>query len=396
MDSFRRPSLIAFASTAGGMWLYEYSKQLLFPSITLWQSHGLTILLSAVAATVAVRRALRENNRLQRDAYYDRLTGLLNRNGFMDRVETQRRRAQADSAHEFALLFIDSDKFKSVNDSLGHSAGDALIRAMGLRIKAQLGPRDLLGRFGGDEFVVLQHGVNDADQAIAFADRIRDAMVDPFFIRGEEISSSVSIGVAMCDAEYAHAEEIARDADLAMYRAKASGRGRSQLFLPNMRTALMRRIALERDMGRAIERGQLRVLYQPIVALESGEITGFEALLRWHHPIHNIIPPTEFIPLAEENGLIVSIGASVLQIACAQGAEWARRYPAAPPSVSVNVSPRQLRHAEFVQTVAGCARGEWTRGGPSASGDYRERARARRCGIDARGARRARGGLASG
>jgi diguanylate cyclase (GGDEF)-like protein/PAS domain S-box-containing protein len=277
-------------------------------------------------------------------AFHDPLTGLPNRALFRERVEYALAGRRAGNVH---VLFIDLDRFKTVNDSLGHGTGDELLVAVAERLLPTLRGDDTLARLGGDEFAVLTVGVPDGGELVAR--RIVDALHDPFPVGGGDVSVSASIGVA-CDA--ASAEELLRDADVAMYGAKSAGRNRYEVFDPSMHTADRNRLRLESDLVHAIERRQLRVLYQPVVELFTDAVVGFEALVRWEHPEFGTISPLDFIPIAEETGLIVPIGRWVLGQACARARQWqvAHKRPV-PLTMAVNVSARQLQDPSFVDDV---------------------------------------------
>jgi diguanylate cyclase (GGDEF)-like protein len=251
-----------------------------------------------------------------------------------------------------AVLFLDLDHFKDVNDSRGHDAGDRLLIAVAARLRAAVGERDTVARLGGDEFAVHLAGVTDPGAAARAADRLLAALAAPFSLDGQVLTTGGSVGIAIADAAYARPEELLRDADLALYRAKAAGRGGYALFDPAMHARLLDRLALEGDLARATERDELRVYYQPMVALSSGRVTYLEALVRWQHPVRGLVAPGDFIPLAEETGLIVPLGRRILATACRQVVAWGRAYPdTPPPGLAVNLSPRQFRDPGLVDGV---------------------------------------------
>jgi diguanylate cyclase (GGDEF)-like protein len=249
-------------------------------------------------------------------------------------------------------MFLDIDNFKLINDSLGHDAGDQLLRAIGPRLATALRPVDTVARFGGDEFVVLCDEAHDGRDALIVADRLQGALGEPFVIEGEEHFLSASIGVAIASGRYAGPEELMRDADAAMYRAKERGRAQCELFDDAMRNRVIGRLRMENALRGVIDRGELRVSYQPIVSLADGSITGLEALMRWHHEGLGPVSPIEFIPIAEDTGLIVPLGAWMLEEVCKQTVRWEEELGVAPPPISVNLSTRQVAHAELVPTVA--------------------------------------------
>ncbi|HEY7948990.1 MAG TPA: EAL domain-containing protein [Acidimicrobiales bacterium] len=299
------------------------------------------------AVLVAVKditdqRALEEQ--LTYQAFHDPLTGLPNRALFRERVEYA---LAGRSAHHVHVLFIDLDRFKTVNDSLGHGSGDELLVAVAERLLPTLRGDDTLARLGGDEFAVLTLGVPDGGELVAR--RILEALRPPFAVGGGDVSVSASIGVA---GDAGSAEELLRDADMAMYGAKAAGRNRFEVFDPSMHHTDRNRLRLESDLVHAIERHQLRVLYQPVVEMETDTVVGFEALLRWEHPEFGTISPLDFIPIAEETGLIVPIGRWVLSQACAQARGWQVTHKRPVPlTMAVNVSALQLQERSFVDEV---------------------------------------------
>ena len=286
-------------------------------------------------------------------ALHDHLTGLPNRALFLARLNQALRRRDR-SPDRVAVLFLDLDGFKLVNDSLGHDVGDTLLVAVARRLRGVLRPGDTLARFGGDEFTVLCDHVADEEQALAVAQRLSDALLEPVELPGGgEVVVSTSIGVAFSGGPDDSADRLLRDADVAMYRAKEQGRARWQVFDVAMHTRAAQRLEVTRELRRARELGQMALHYQPQVSMADGRIVGVEALLRWRHPKHGLLPPSEFIPLAEESQLIVPIGAWVIAEACGQLAAWRRALPAAGQlGLCINVSARQLRSDELAGTVA--------------------------------------------
>jgi diguanylate cyclase (GGDEF)-like protein/PAS domain S-box-containing protein len=286
---------------------------------------------------------------LVHQAFHDGLTGLANRTLFAERVEHALARSGAD---DLAVLFIDLDDFKNVNDSLGHAAGDQLLVAAARRLQACLRPSDTAARLGGDEFSVLLERVVDAEAAAAVAGRILDTLHQPFGLNGRTIPIKASLGVATGRPGTDKAEELLRNADVAMYAAKAGGKDRHELFRPDMHEDMLQRLELEAELRHVVDRDQLVLHYQPIVELVSGRITRVEALVRWKHPTKGLLPPLAFIHLAEEQGLIGPIGMWVLLQACLQARRWQDQFPEAPPlSVHVNVSGRQLEEQRLVGEV---------------------------------------------
>jgi diguanylate cyclase (GGDEF)-like protein len=297
--------------------------------------------------------SLKDENRaletkLVYQAFHDSLTGLANRALFRDRAEHAL--ARSSRGERVAVLLLDLDDFKGVNDTLGHGEGDKLLEIVADRLRKATRGCDTIARIGGDEFAVLLEGVPTLDDAIQVVDRITEALSPPIALQGREVTVGASIGVAHARGEE-NVDELLRNADVAMYRAKDEGKGGHAVFEPGMYAALLERLELASDLGNALERGELHVLYQPIVELDSGCLTGVEALVRWHHPTHDMSSPKTFIPLAEETGLIVPIGRWVLGEACRQGRRW-QLSGGRPLTVSVNVSARQLVDPEFARDVA--------------------------------------------
>jgi diguanylate cyclase (GGDEF)-like protein/PAS domain S-box-containing protein len=293
---------------------------------------------------------LRYEQQIRHDALHDALTGLPNRTLLLDRLGHALERARRDDGH-VAVFFLDLDNLKVINDSLGHSAGDELLRAIGPRMREELRAADTVARFGGDEFAVLCEDIEDSAHAALIAERLVRAFEDPFVVGGEERYGSVSVGVVVTEAGSDRGpEELLSDADAAMYQAKELGRGRYEMFDTGLRDRITARLRMEGDLRRALEgEGRLWVAYQPYYRLPGREVAGVEALVRWDHPERGNIPPADFIPVAEESGLVVPLGAYVLRVACEQVARWQRRDPGL--RLTVNVSARQMATADFVDTV---------------------------------------------
>jgi diguanylate cyclase (GGDEF)-like protein/PAS domain S-box-containing protein len=300
---------------------------------------------------ISERRQLEDQ--LVHQAFHDSLTSLANRALFKDRVEhaLQRTKRQTPSV---AVLFLDLDGFKEVNDSLGHEAGDRLLIQVAERLHSCVRPSDTVARFGGDEFAVLIEDASDEIDVTQVADRVLEGLRQPFLVSGRELHVRGSMGIARMDSDVEGADQLLRNADLAMYRAKAAGRGGYERYDPEMHTELVARVQLESDLRRALEAGELYLHYQPTFDLASGQVVGAEALARWKHPIRGQVPPTEFIPLAEASGLIRPLGAWVLREACRQAAEWQRARPQRdkPLTLNINLSGRQLQFPEVVDDVA--------------------------------------------
>ena len=306
--------------------------------------------------TAALERAKAEleraNEKLLHDAFHDELTGLANRALFMDRLGVAIERAKRGGGRGFAVLFLDFDRFKLVNDSLGHTVGDALLVALSQRLRACVRPGDTVARMGGDEFTILLEDVDCLEGAIRTAERVQETLGAPFVIEGHTLHSSASVGIVSSDIGHSRPEDVLRDADIAMYRAKASGRAGYQVFTHDMRARAASLLALETDLRGAIRGGGLEVHYQPIVSVETGLPVGFEALARWPHPAHGVVSPSEFIPVAEEAGLIHELDAWVLRQACAQVKTWQEAFLNLPPlTLSVNVSGQGFARADLAERV---------------------------------------------
>ncbi len=288
---------------------------------------------------------------LEYEARYDALTGLATRKLFLEQLE----RAIANTRRHggmVAALFIDLDHFKTVNDTMGHAAGDELLAAVARRMQSVLRVGDFACRFGGDEFMVLCTGLESAADVADVAERLRDAVEHPFQIRGSDVFIGASIGIALAD-ETADASTLLSQADSAAYRAKERGRNRYEVFDDELRAAILDRLETETALRRAIDHDELRLLYQPVVNTSTGAVDGFEALLRWDRPGHGLVSPAAFLEVAEERGLIVPMGRQILEAACAQLVAWTGCGPGGTtPTVAVNLSARQLAHPEFVEQVA--------------------------------------------
>ena len=290
-------------------------------------------------------------SQLSYQAFHDSLTGLANRSLFVEAVETALAQMQRGEGDRPAVLFIDVDDFKTVNDSQGHAAGDILLVAIAERIQSCLRPDDLAARLGGDEFAVLLRSHVDKTDACRIVERIASAVRAPMMIHNREVMARTSTGVAMAD-DGSTVEDLLRNADVAMYMAKTRGKDTYEVFVPSMHKTLIERHQLKADLERAIARSEFVLHYQPIVDINTGRIVAAEALLRWEHPERGLVPPLQFVPLAEENGLIVPIGREILRQACAQARQWQLTLPgAANMAITVNLSPRQFEHAELLADV---------------------------------------------
>jgi diguanylate cyclase (GGDEF)-like protein/PAS domain S-box-containing protein len=304
-------------------------------------------------AALSIVNDVTERNRLYRQlregALHDPLTGGANRTLFTERVAHALARMRRRSA-TIAVLVADLDQFKHVNDSLGHAAGDALLQAAAGRIQATLRPGDTVARLSADEFALLLEEVGHPDGALEAAERLTAAFADPLEFADESLVMTISIGLATASTTHTSAEELLGNAELAMFEAKAAGRGTVTVFEPRMQATAAERLSLDQDLRRAVERDELRVFYQPQIATESGEIVGCEALVRWQHPLRGLVPPDNFIPLAEETGVISAIDAWVLRTACAQAAAW-HRAGHSDLVIAVNVSGRELGRADLVDRI---------------------------------------------
>ena len=290
--------------------------------------------------------------RLQHIAFHDSLTGLPNRSRFHEHMARAIERVQADPQRRFAVMFLDFDRFKLINDSMGHSAGDAFLIQVARRIRDNVRPGDVVARLGGDEFAVLCEDLEREAHAVTLAERLQLVLGEPLQISGTEISTSASIGITFSTIGYQLPEEVLRDADIAMYRAKAAGKARHALFDAGLHQQVTDRVRLEGELRRAVEAGHLSVAYQPLFNLASGKLTGFEALARWQHPIQGLISPAVFIPIAEETALIGPLTDFVLDAACRQLKLWQSRSAAfAGLSIQVNVSGNDIAHSAFAQRV---------------------------------------------
>ncbi|HEX8162769.1 MAG TPA: EAL domain-containing protein [Pyrinomonadaceae bacterium] len=294
----------------------------------------------------------RAEERLLHDAFHDALTGLPNRSLFIDHLKLAIARRQRDFEQNFAVLFLDLDRFKIINDSLGHMIGDQLLVGIARRLETCLRPGDTVARVGGDEFTILLEGVRDEAEAVTVAERIQAELSLPFYLSGREVFTTSSIGIAPGTTDYALPEEVLRDADTAMYRAKSLGKARHEVFDKEMHAVAMNLLQMETDLRGACERGEFFLEYQAIVSLEDFGVKGFEALVRWEHPERGTISPMDFIPVAEESGQVVAIGQWALGEACRRMQQWQHRFPADPPLfISVNLSIRQFNEPRLIEQV---------------------------------------------
>jgi len=330
---------------------------------TVWILENATLVSEPDAGQAAVLRTCvditqrkKAEEQLLHDALHDGLTGLANRALFLDRLRQAASRARRQGT-SFAVLFIDVDRFKLVNDSLGHAAGDRLLVEIAKRLRACVRDTDTFARFGGDEFTLLLEDIDGVSEATRTAGRLQQALERPFSVDGQDLFTSASVGIALGEGSTHAPEDLVRDADTAMYRAKALGKSRFEVFDPAMRARAITLLETETDLRHALDRGELVVHYQPIVSLADGTLLGFEALVRWRHPRKGLLLPLEFIPLAEETGLISALGRWVVDEACAALQRWRARFPVSAPLVmSVNISSRQFSTPGLVDDVAAIIR----------------------------------------
>jgi diguanylate cyclase (GGDEF)-like protein len=291
--------------------------------------------------------------RLIHTALHDTLTDLPNRALFMDRLGRAVERAKRHKEYRFAVLYLDLDRFKVVNDSLGHTIGDQLLIESARRLTLCLRDEDTVARLGGDEFAILLEDIQDTTHATQVADRIQHDLALPCELDHHKVFISVSTGIVLSASSNENPEFVLRDADIAMYRAKAQGRGRYEVFNLAMRDRATTRLDVETDLRKALERREFFICYQPIISLENNRIVGFEALIRWQHPSRGLVAPADFIPIAEETGLILPIGQWVLYEACRQMREWQHQFPMDPPlTINVNLSAKQFAQPDLIQKIA--------------------------------------------
>jgi diguanylate cyclase (GGDEF)-like protein/PAS domain S-box-containing protein len=296
------------------------------------------------------RKAAEE--RLLHDAFHDALTGLPNRALMMDHLKLAIARNQRKVNITFAVLYLDLDRFKVVNDSFGHMIGDQLLVGIARRLETCVRPGDTVARVGGDEFTILLEDVTHVSEAVSVAERIQQELKLPFNLSGRDVFTTVSVGIAPGSASYNQPDEILRDADTAMYRSKSLGKARHEMFDEEMQAATVNLLQMENDLRRAFERSEFFINYQPIVALDDFRLCGFESLVRWQHPERGLISPAEFIPIAEESGQILQIGEWVLREACYQLKRWQEKFPSDKPLyMTVNLSAKQFAQPDLVDRV---------------------------------------------
>jgi len=320
---------------------------------TVKNANGQILFYEGCMEDITDRKRIEEQ--LHYNAFHDLLTGLPNRALFMDHLKLAVDRVKRHANHLVAVLFLDLDRFKIVNDSLGHVIGDKLLIGVANRLRISLRPEDTVARMGGDEFAVLLDGIESLSAAIHVVERIERELAAPFILGVWEVVTGASIGIALSSENCQGPDDLLRDADIAMYRAKTKGKpgqARHEVFDSEMHARAMAQLQIETDLRRAVERNEFQLQYQPIVSLEDGQLSGFEALLRWQHPQRGVINPEEFIPVAEETGMIVPIGQWVLREACRQGQKWQEWFPKNPPvPVSVNLSSKQFMQPDLIKQV---------------------------------------------
>jgi diguanylate cyclase (GGDEF)-like protein len=323
-------------------------------------THAEVTALMDIASVLVTELELRSDLTLKRQTQehllystlHDSLTGLPNRSLLIERLRHAMRRAARHPDNLFAVLFLDLDRFKDINDNLGHFAGDELLRAVARRLEACIRPEDTVARLSGDEFAILLESITDTSDAGRVAERIEEALSFPINLAGAEVTTSVSMGIVTSSMAHDQPDQILRSADMAMYRAKAAGRARYEMFDRAMHTDALERLRLETDLRRAVELSEFVLHYQPVVSLRTGRVTGLEALVRWQHPERGLVHPMDFIPVAEETGLIVPIGKWVLAEALRQIAEWQKAHPRKDPlTIGVNLSVKQFSQPDLADQI---------------------------------------------
>ncbi len=328
----------------------EY-RWLLARGLAVRDQNGVAVRIAGSITDITDRKATEQ--KLAHDAIHDVLTGLPNRKFLMDRLSRSLARKNHSKGSNFAVLFIDLDKFKVINDTLGHQAGDELLIKVAKKLSLIVRPSDMVVRLGGDEFVILLENIKDEKQVLRVAERINKELKKPLRIFGKWAYISASIGIALSTGGYDDPDNFVRDADIAMYCAKLKGRGGYEVFNKEMHLGAISNLQLQNDLRNALENNELLLNYQPIMSLENNQIVGFEALIRWQHPIRGMVMPNDFIPIAEETRLILPIGNWVLHESCRQMKEWQKEFPATENFVmNVNLSPLQIEQEDLIEQVA--------------------------------------------
>jgi diguanylate cyclase (GGDEF)-like protein len=323
-------------------------KWLLEQGAIRWQSPTVPLCVDGLITDITHLKQLQ--TQLQRDAFFDKLTHLPNRSLFMDRLTQTFFRLNRKPDYLFAVLFIDLDRFKVVNDSLGHRVGDQLLFQVAQKLKSCIRPGDTVARLSGDEFTMLIDDVHSLQEVTQITERIHREVSEPLVLEGKDVFTTTSIGIALSTSDYTDPEELLRDADIALYQAKALGRSRYSIFQSGMHIHALARLQLETDLRWAIQRQEFTLLYQPIIALESGQVAGLEVFVYWQHPSRGLLSPAEFLPVAEETGLIVQIGQWVRSTACQQMQEWSRQFPQSSYLfISVNLSAQEMAAPSLVE-----------------------------------------------
>jgi len=316
----------------------------------IYDEYGNILRIDGIIYDITERR--RAEEKLAFDALHDGLTGLPNRNLFMQRVEQSLQQCQEDPKYQFAVLFIDLDRFKLVNDSLGHAYGDQFLICIAKKLAQCLRTSDTVARLGGDEFTILLDGIYSITDATCIGDRILSSLEKPLQIGDRSLFSSASIGIAISAPHYHQANEVLRDADIAMYRAKSSGKGRFAIFDQDMHAETLQLLQTENDLRNALEQQLFTLHYQPIVNLKTGALAGFESLVRWQHPERGLVMPNDFVPIAEDTGLIVELGEWVLRESCRQLSAWQKEYDYAQDLIiSVNLAGHQLKESNIAEVI---------------------------------------------
>lgn len=314
--------------------------------IAVWNEENEAVRLAGSISDITDRKEAEQ--RLLHDAFHDSLTQLPNRALFMDRLNQALVRSRRKEGYKFAVLFLDLDNLKDVNDSIGHIVGDQLLIKVAELLKKGLRSIDTLARFGGDEFIILLDDIADINGVVRVTDWIKEELKKPIMIMGHEVLTSASVGIVLSQPEHSSAEELIRNADIAMYAAKDRGKARAEIFDPSMRQKFLDRLGIETDLRKALQNNEFEVYYQPIVHLESGRIRGFEALVRWNHPQKGLVKPNEFIQIAEETGMIAEIDRWVVKEACTKVAQWNQSLKLQEDlTISVNISGRHINSSEL-------------------------------------------------